>query len=178
MPETMNMENAAFKAYVVCASLLVIKMMLVGVYTMYNRIKSFCFSADEDRTWNTILFYMRKGGPVTRLLAPSQHMKAGDKEKYLQLITRLQCCHQNDMENIMPFLFVAFLYMQCGFQHASVYFYGFTLARFLHTLCYLGLKSQPWRSICYLVGVYCTCTMALQMVMLAGKSQVATSLVQ
>merc|ERR1719199_133904 len=122
------------------------------------------------------LFYMRKGGPITRILAPSQHMKAGDKEKYISFIGRLQSCHQNDMENILPFLLLAFLYVQCGFHNAAVYFYTFTAARIMHTVMYLGLKQQPWRTLFWGVGVYCTCSMAIQMVMLAGKSSTTANL--
>merc|ERR1711934_1285038 len=133
--------------------------MLTSLFTWYNRLKSCCWSAEEDRMWNTILHYMRKGGPVTRLLAPSQHMKAGDKEKYLSFIGRLQSCQQNDMENILPFLLLAFLYVQLGFHNAAFYFYTFTAARLLHTICYLGLKVQPYRTIFWGVGVYCTCSM-------------------
>merc|ERR1712178_332994 len=152
---SMSMENPAFKAYVMCASALVMKMMLGGLYTMWNRAKSYCFAADEDRAWNTIFFYMRKGGPVTRLLAPAQHMKSGDKKVYQDYIERLNNCHRNDMESIMPFLAVAFLYMLCGFSSATVYFYTFTVARVLHSIIYLGLRIQPFRSICYFVGLYC-----------------------
>merc|ERR1712072_267278 len=136
-------ENPAFKAYVVAASVLVVKMMLTSLFTWYNRLKSCCWSAEEDRMWNTILHYMRKGGPVTRLLAPAQHMKSGDKEKYLNYIDRLNNCHRNDMENIMPFLVIAFLYMLCGFNSASVYFYTFTVARVIHSIIFLWLKLQP-----------------------------------
>merc|ERR1712139_408788 len=137
-------------------------------------MRSQCFVAEEDSAWNTIFYYMRKGGPITKMLAPSQQMKAGDKEKYVRFLERLSNCHKNDMQNITPFLLIAFLYMLCGFNSATIYFYTFTVSRVLHSIIYLVLKLQPFRSICYFVGVYCTGTMALQLIMHANSS-VATA---
>merc|ERR1711998_695265 len=89
----LSMENPAFKAYVVCASVLVLKMLVTGgLMTFYNRMRSQIFVAEEDTAWNTIFFYMRKGGPITKLLAPAQHMKSGDKKVYQDYIERLNNC--------------------------------------------------------------------------------------
>ena len=44
---------------------------------------------------------------------------------------------------------------------ATVYLWTFTIARVLHTLAYMA-RLQPWRALCYFVGVACMIGMIVQ----------------
>jgi uncharacterized MAPEG superfamily protein len=79
--------------------------------------------------------------------------------------------HQNDLENILPFLIVALLYALSGpaFGLAAALFVTFTVARLLHTAAYVA-EMQPWRSIFYEVGqISLVVTTILLLVNLLGR---------
>jgi uncharacterized MAPEG superfamily protein len=70
-----------------------------------------------------------------------------------ETVERWRRAHRNDLESILPFLIVAFLYALSGpsFGIAATLLVTFTAARILHTVTYVtGL--QPWRTIFFEVG--------------------------
>ena len=72
-------------------------------------------------------------------------------------VARVLRAHTNAMANIVPFLFLALVYVLAGGSAtaAQVIFGIFTGARVVHSFVYLGGK-QPWRSICFGIGVLTT----------------------
>ena len=56
-------------------------------------------------------------------------------------VERVRRCHQNDIENIFPFVFLSGLYIVAvspSLFAAKCVFIGFTASRFVHTLVYLN----------------------------------------
>jgi uncharacterized MAPEG superfamily protein len=68
-------------------------------------------------------------------------------------IERIRRSHQNDLENILPFFAVGFLYALTGPPYTLAWwlFVSFTVARIVHTICY-AFGLQPWRTIVFEIG--------------------------
>ena len=86
------------------------------------------------------------------------------------------CCfihfrnHLNDLENIVPFLVLGFLYA-CTGPSLSVLLWHyriFVVSRFVHTLVYQLTLTQPTRSIAFGVGVVANVSMAVQIIIHFG----------
>lgn len=120
----------ALQAYAVCAALLVLKMWLTGNATGLLRVRRGVYITPED--------YALTGKPQQ---APDE------------TIERLRRAHQNDLENVLPFLAVGALYASTGPSAtlAGWLFGIFTAARVAHTVVY-AMGLQPWRTIAFEVG--------------------------
>ncbi len=72
-----------------------------------------------------------------------------------QGVERVRRAHQNDLENILPFLFIAHNYIGTGPspQLAINLIRTFTAARLTHTICYLSGIPQPSRGAAFTVGL-------------------------
>ncbi len=83
-------------------------------------------------------------------------------------VARANRAWRNAFANIVPFLFVAFLYVLTGApaKSATIYFGVFSGARVLHAIVYLAGK-QPWRTLLFVVGQLCTLGMAVQVIRVA-----------
>src|SRR6266851_2786704 len=66
---------------------------------------------------------------------------------------RVRRAHRNDLENILPFFVVSFLYVltKPSYGAAAIYFWGFLAARVLHSIFYIR-GAQPHRTIAFAVG--------------------------
>lgn len=128
MDDLLHVSTVRF--YALCAAILVLKMALTGTATGLVRMRRGAYVTAEDYR------FMGK--------APTPPDEA---------VERLRRVHLNDLENILPFLIVGFLYALSGpsFGLAATLFAIFTVARLLHTATYLA-EMQPWRSIFYEVG--------------------------
>ena len=124
------LQDSTVRLYVLCAAILVLKMAFTGSATGIVRMRRGVYVTPED--------YAFMGKPAT---APDE------------AVERLRRAHQNDLENIVPFLIIAFPYALSGPSHAVAggLFAVFTIARLLHTVTYLA-SMQPWRSIFYELG--------------------------
>ena len=63
-------------------------------------------------------------------------------------------CHQNDLENVLPFVLIGLFYVLTGpsVYSATLHFRLFAGARLLHTIVYLNAIRQPSRAICFTVN--------------------------
>lgn len=122
--------DPTMQVFAVCAAILVLKMWLTGTATGLTRILRGAYITDEDYE------LVGKTEPRTD-----------------PLVERLRRVHQNDLENILPFLAVGFLYALTGPSETIAWwlFTLFTAARIAHTGTYL-LSLQPWRSIIFEIG--------------------------
>lgn len=122
--------NPVMQVYAICAAILVFKMWLTGSATGLLRILRKSYITEED---------YRLTGSADRGPDP--------------VIERLRRAHANDLENILPFLVVAFLWALTGPTYALAWwlFTGFTVARIAHTGAYVT-ALQPWRSLLFEVG--------------------------
>ncbi|MBK7972327.1 MAG: MAPEG family protein [Deltaproteobacteria bacterium] len=125
-----------FRAYPALATLglvtcvLVLKMLAVGLATTYHRMRLKRFATAEDLA-----------------LVPGASTERHDD------IERARRAHRNDLENIPPFLWVAFFFAltRPPAAAAAIYFWGFTGARIAHSVFYLA-SVQPFRTLSYTVG--------------------------
>lgn len=138
------MHDPAFRIYALCAVVLVMKMLLVGLWTAVVR------------------------GRLGAALNPEDAGAAGPREAEHPEVARVLRVHRNDVENIPLFLAIGLIYVLAGAGRlgAAVYCVTFTAARIAHSMVYLAGK-QPWRTILYSVGVACLLGMMVRIVMRA-----------
>jgi uncharacterized MAPEG superfamily protein len=124
------LQDSTMRLYALCAVILVLKMAFTGSATGILRLRRGAYITAEDYA-----FMGKKPAPPD------------------EAVERLRRVHQNDLENILPFLIIGFLYALSGpaFGIAAALFVTFTAARLLHTATYVA-EMQPWRSVSYEVG--------------------------
>ncbi|SDO45112.1 MAPEG family protein [Vreelandella arcis] len=127
--------------YALATVLLFFKMFAISAYQGVHRIGKLTFKTPED--------------------AALAGQKAAKEE--LPQVQRAARAWLNDLENIPIFLALGVAYILVGASPglAAWLFPVFTVARYLHTLFYLG-GIQPWRTVAYLVGVACLFVMSFQ----------------
>ncbi len=138
------LEQPPIQLFMVCAAVLTIKMVLTANATGLMRVLKGVYASPED--------YALVGKSP---LAPDAQ------------IERIRRAHQNDLENILPFFAVGFLYALTGPPYSVTWwlFVPFTVARVLHTVFY-ALGLQPWRTLAFEVGNF---TLAATAVLLLVK---------
>ncbi|XP_029318357.1 microsomal glutathione S-transferase 1.2 [Cottoperca gobio] len=137
------MENEVFRAFTTYAAIVILKMLLMAPLTAYYRITRGAFSNDEDVA-----------------------MKATEERKKLLRthpdVERVRRCHQNDIENVIPFVGLALLYTLTGpeLSTALLHFRIFAGSRICHTISYVCALPQPCRGLSWMVGILTTFSMA------------------
>nr|XP_040053015.1 prostaglandin E synthase [Gasterosteus aculeatus aculeatus] len=134
--------SEAFSCFLFYGVLLVVKMYILAIITGQVRLRKKAFANPEDA--------LRHGG-----------LQFHREDPYVE---RCRRAHVNDMENILPFLFLGAIYSMTGpcLAVARTHFLVFFVARCLHTVAYLfGLKA-PTRSLAYVVAQIPCVSMALQ----------------
>ncbi|XP_004455519.2 prostaglandin E synthase [Dasypus novemcinctus] len=129
-------------AFLLCSTLLVIKMYAVAVITGQVRLRKKAFANPEDAMRHGGLMYCRSDPDVERCLR----------------------AHRNDMETIYPFLFLGLVYSFLGPDPfvAQMHFLVVFVGRILHTVAYLGKLPAPTRSLAYTLAQLPCASMALQ----------------
>ncbi|XP_033018761.1 microsomal glutathione S-transferase 1 [Lacerta agilis] len=140
-------DMSVMKAYTFHAVIVIIKMMLMSPLTGYLRMKNRAFANPED----AVAF--GKGEAAQKYLRT---------DPYVERVRRL---HRNDLENIIPYLFIAFFYSFTGVSEttALMHFRIFTAARLFHTIAYLLPLPQPSRGLGFGVGIAVTFSMIFQL---------------
>jgi len=137
----MNVDKELFGAFAFYAGIVTIKMMVMSFLTARQRFKVGVFTSPEDATM--------------------QGHKAGVHED----VERVRRAHLNDMENVLPFLILGFLYMftNPAYSTALLLYRVFVGARIVHTVSYLfGL--QPWRALAFFVNIGINMFMAYRII--------------
>ena len=126
------LENVALRYYAIAGTVLAFHLIALALWTGAVRNKHKQFVNPEDATLN-------KGQNT-----PADHPD----------VERVRRAHNNAIENAIPFFVVGALYVVTGATAtgALAYFGAFVGARLLHTLFYLAGR-QPFRTLCFLVGV-------------------------
>ncbi|KAK1790434.1 hypothetical protein P4O66_014330 [Electrophorus voltai] len=137
-------DSEVFLAFSTYATIVVLKMMLMAPLTAYFRITRKTFANLEDIWPGTI---------------------PEEKKKMLRThddVERVRRCHQNDLENIVPFVLIGLLYVLTGpdLSSALLHFRLFVGSRFIHTLAYVMALPQPSRGLSWVVGMVTTFSMA------------------
>lgn len=84
---------------------------------------------------------------------------AGSKVTYNDPdVERVRRAHLNDLENILPWFVITYLWLGTGPSPwlAKMLIRTFVLARIFHTISYVIMKQQPTRAIAFFVGVAIT----------------------
>jgi len=145
--EGLSLKNPVFAAYMVCAALLVLKMAAMSWLTVYRMLRiNGGMRNPEDAN----------PGPANPRPRPGQL----DPVDYVERIRRI---HQNDQENLLPFLAIGWLYVLTSPSPtvALVLLYGYVLSRLLHFAAYLSARPHEWRATLWTVGSLILIGMAL-----------------
>ncbi|XP_056157332.1 microsomal glutathione S-transferase 1-like [Lampris incognitus] len=137
--------SETFLAFATYATIAVVKMMLMAPLTAYLRLTRQVFANMED----------------TKLLNPAEDKKLVRVDPDVERVRR---CHQNDLENILPFVVVGLFYAltEPTPSTALFHFRVFVGSRIGHTVAYLLPLPQPCRALCWATGVATTLSMAFR----------------
>jgi len=128
--------SAELEAAAWWSTLLILKLATFGIITGQARFKRNVFANEED--------IVGKEGA---------QMKTTDV-----VVERRRRAHLNDMENIIPFIGLIFIYAISGAGDAAcvtLVSQIFTAARVIHTVVYIGEIRQPARGLAWIVGLIC-----------------------
>merc|ERR1712021_304308 len=115
-------------------------------------------------------FWTAKRRFATRVFANPEDIKGNDGATvdYANAeVERVRRCHQNDLENVLPFVMISAMYITTNpaLSSARLVFRLFTLARYIHTFVYVFQVPQPSRALAFFVNqglnvymLYCTLT--------------------
>ncbi|XP_018096869.1 prostaglandin E synthase isoform X2 [Xenopus laevis] len=136
------MDNEVFASFVFYSTLLILKMYIIAVITGQIRLRKNAFANPEDA--------MRHGGI-------QYYRQDPDVERYRR-------AHNNDMENIYPFLFLGAVYslLSPNPTIARIHFQIFFICRVLHTVAYVLALKPPTRSVAYIIAQLPCFSMVLQ----------------
>lgn len=139
----------AVRLFALVAVLLVVKMVAVANYTSYLRIRRRVYATPED--------YTLQG------LAPRGTVDAD--------IERVRRAHQNDLENVLPFLILGLLYALTdpSMFTARLYFIGFLIARVFHSVFYIA-GLQPHRTIAFTLGAAFSVAMMVSLLVALARA--------
>ncbi|KAM9824362.1 microsomal glutathione S-transferase 1-like [Neosynchiropus ocellatus] len=137
------LEDQVFMAYTTYAAIVVVKMMLMSPLTAYFRITRKAFANEEDIPG-------KSEEEKKRIMRPNADVE------------RVRRCHLNDLENVIPFVFIGFFYALTGpeLSTALLHFRIFAGCRIFHTISYVGAFPQPCRGLSFIVGLLATFSMA------------------
>lgn len=139
------MNNPAFFVYTIACLVLCSNLLFLWAYSGAIRGKTKITLNEEDAA----LF----GGTIAELDPPP--------------VARVLRAHGNAQASIYPFLFLGLIFVLAGggVTAATILFGAFTVARLLHSFCYLK-GMQPWRTVFFVVGALATISLMLNIVWL------------
>ncbi|XP_067640989.1 microsomal glutathione S-transferase 1 [Eurosta solidaginis] len=147
LKDLITLDNEVFSAYAFWAGVLVIKMLLLSILTAIQRIKTKTFANPED------------------LMSKHQKVKFDNPD-----VERVRRAHRNDLENILPFLVIGFLYVLTNpsVGLAVNLFRAVGISRILHTIVYaVVVLPQPSRALSFFICLFVTVYMAIQVIFAA-----------
>ncbi|CRL04414.1 CLUMA_CG017500, isoform A [Clunio marinus] len=135
--EIFNMENHVFRVYVFWVTVLVFKMLLMPVLTVYQRVKNKSVASPEDSPKGIVLC-------------------SEDVES-------IRRAHRNDLENIPQFIVVAFFYLMTNPSPfiATNLIRIVGIARIIYTIAYAIDPKLPARGLSFLASLIITTYMSI-----------------
>merc|ERR1711934_64488 len=142
----MNVDQDIFSAYAFYAGVVTLKMLVMSPITIRTRLAHGVFMSSEDNQGRW------------------KEYKAG--QGLSENVERVRRAHQNDIENILPFLILGFLYMftNPAYATAILCYRIFVGARILHTVVYLLVIPQPSRALAFFAGIFVNIFMAYKII--------------
>nr|QTW43636.1 mGST4 [Eurytemora affinis] len=128
----MDVDKQLFEVFAFHGALLLVKTCIMSFLTARQRFAKNIFISSEDR------------------LNKKTKIGTGLNDD----IERVRRAHQNDIENIFPFLTLGFLYLftNPALSTATTVFRIFSGARIAHSIVYLLEVPQPARVIAFMIG--------------------------
>eukprot|EP00095_Tigriopus_kingsejongensis_P011736 maker-scaffold613_size124221-snap-gene-0.29 protein:Tk11736 transcript:maker-scaffold613_size124221-snap-gene-0.29-mRNA-1 annotation:"hypothetical protein CAPTEDRAFT_214121" len=138
----MALDEDLLGAYFFHGTLLVLKMFAVGTITNLVRLVKDVFANPEDAG-----------------CSPRGVVSHADPD-----VERCLRSHLNDLENILPFLFLAGVFISTQPDHGRALwcFRAFTLSRYSHTFVYLKQIPQPARVLIFSIGMLVNVYMSVE----------------
>ncbi|XP_006612431.1 microsomal glutathione S-transferase 1-like [Apis dorsata] len=142
---TFFMEAEIFKIFAFWGTILALKLIAMVPLTAYYRFKNKIFLNPEDAV-------TLKGAKVA----------TNDPE-----IERVRRAHLNDLENILIWYIVTFIWLTTNpsIWLASLLIRTFVIARILHTLVYVIFAKQPHRAIIFFISYVTTLYQAVNILL-------------
>merc|ERR1712183_564700 len=130
----LNVDQELFETYAFYSGVIIAKVLVMSLLTARQRFATLTFISSEDVAGK------EKDG-----------LKVGVNDN----VERVRRAHQNDIENIFPFLFLGLLYIftNPALATAKLVFRIFVGARILHTVVYLNVVPQPARALAFFGGL-------------------------
>ncbi|KAJ8300488.1 hypothetical protein KUTeg_022007 [Tegillarca granosa] len=140
---SLSFDNLVFSQFAFYAAVVLLKTLLMSTYTSRFRIAKKVFANPED--------YL--GGPKREIRQPP----------FDDDVERVRRCHLNDLENVLPFVLLGFLYVLTGPDPwiAALHFRMFTGCRIFHTIAYLTPLPQPSRFLGFVGGLIVNISMTI-----------------
>nr|ACO14959.1 Microsomal glutathione S-transferase 1 [Caligus clemensi] len=129
----LGIQDDLWASYCFYGGLILLKLVVMSPLAGLSRMKKKVFSNEEDAKMAQ--------GKVT----------LNDPD-----VERIRRAHLDDIENIVPFLLIAPIYLTtdpCKLLAVSI-FRVFTLGRYMHTITYLN-EVQPWRAVGFFLNIFC-----------------------
>ncbi|XP_054730219.1 microsomal glutathione S-transferase 1-like [Anastrepha obliqua] len=145
--ELLTLENEVFTAYLFWSAILVLKMLFMSLLTGFTRFRTQTFVNPED------------------VISKKLKVKFDDPD-----VERVRRAHRNDLENILPFLAIGFLYVLINPNNglAINLFRAVGISRIVHTIVYaIVVVPQPSRALAFFVALLATAYMAFQVAVVA-----------
>ncbi|XP_076812383.1 microsomal glutathione S-transferase 1-like [Clavelina lepadiformis] len=151
MSNLYTLENEVFSALIFYGTLVLIKTLLMAIWTSYYRTKHLSVWSRED----AVMFAPNDPAKQKAMMAASHPQ-----------VERVRRAHLNDLENVVPFVVMALLYVGINPPAATAlwHFRIFFAARAFHSLIYVNSVPQPFRGVAFLTGLAVTMSMAYQMI--------------
>ena len=148
-----TLENPAFVAYAIAASLMILKLMGQGWMTVFRMIKSDAGLLNPEDL---------KPGPANRNPRPSQL----DLNDYVDRSRRI---HRNDLENIPGFLAAGLLFVAVrpSLGLTAILMTAFVIARIAYTAAYVTEQRHEVRATLFSVGSLVVIYMAFHVLVVA-----------
>ncbi|XP_069120521.1 microsomal glutathione S-transferase 1-like [Argopecten irradians] len=147
MAVQLTFDNPVFAQFAFYGTVCVLKTMAMSMITIYQRLTRQVVANMEDR------------------------LVKGQKTVFNDVVVeRTRRCHQNDIENVFPFILVGGLYVLTGPDPwwAAFHFRLFTGCRLFHTIAYLFAIPQPARASMFGIGWFTIISMGVS-VLLRGR---------
>lgn len=146
--DNISMENPVFAAYVVAASLMILKIMAQGWMTVVRMTRSAAGLLNPEDL---------RPGPANRKPRPDQ-LAPND------YVNRSRRMHLNDLENIPAFLASGLIFVAIAPAPwlACLYFILFVASRLAHTVAYATGQRHEVRATFYSIGSIVVILMAVQ----------------
>ena len=156
-----NVDENVFKVYAISIAILMAKTLIMALLTARQRFKHMVRT--QVHSMSMINRYIRKqkvyfliiAGEIVlishisiQVFANPEDVAGQEKAKVNfanEGVERVRRCHQNDIENIFPFVFLSGIYIVAvapSLFAAKCVFYGFTVSRLVHSFVYLQQVKQ------------------------------------